>query len=150
VLSAELIDGLVSNNIAPKLITIDDQSNGWRCIVLPMAHQDDLIRDAVTASSMFFYVYFLGGKSPSMNPEQSYQRVIRGLRRRQNLLFQTKLERRGVVVALLVLWTTIMVNGFSDFRIVHKLLDDAWSVHRSEAVIEDNELDRFLGMQVEK
>lgn len=140
---SKLTDPPVSENIAPKLVAVDDQLNGWRCIVLPMAHQDDLVRDAVMSASTFYESFARHGWH-DINPEHTYQGVIRGLRQRQNLLSQTKPERQGVIVTLLLLWATVMVNGFSDFRTIHKLLEGAWSV------VKDGGLDIFLTRQVEK
>ena len=108
------------------------------------------MRDAIISISTFFHEHALQQTQSNSFADACYQRVIRGLRQRQNLLVQNKLERRCVVVALLILWATIAVNGFSDFRVVHRLLEEAWSACNDGHPSNGDELDTFIAMQIAK
>lgn len=137
-----------SSNIACEMVTIDDRHNGWRYIVLPMAVNDDLVCEAVLSASSYHFSVINDGQV--YNPISAYSRVIRSLQQRQNLQCHDLIGKQGVILALLVLLTTVVVNGSSDFPTIFKLLESAVTAAGGEEAIISGELGRFLVRQVRK
>lgn len=138
----------VSRNIAPELVIFDDERNGWRYIVLPLAHQDDLVMDSVLSAAVFHFARNVNNQI--LNPDVVYQRAIRKLRQRQDLTSYDMERKQSLLVALLVLLTTVMVNGYPDFRTVFGLLEAGVSAAGGESIFMSNELGNFVIQQLYK
>ncbi|OCT44675.1 hypothetical protein CLCR_05755 [Cladophialophora carrionii] len=129
----------VSNHIAAELVVIDDHQNGWRYLILPIAHLDELVREAVLSASVFHFCANVAEKV--FDPNIIYGNAIRRLRQRQNLEVYDTSGKQTVLLALLVLLATVIVNGSSDFPTVFNLLEAALTASGGEAAVEQ----RFRG-----
>lgn len=105
------------------MVVVDDKFNGWRHLVLPIAHTDDLVMNAVLAASAFH----LSGMSdqPVADPDKLYARAINELLKRRDLTGYEIRTRQSVILAIVVLLVVVMVNGRSDFPIMFHLLQSA-------------------------
>ncbi|EXJ55454.1 hypothetical protein A1O7_08381 [Cladophialophora yegresii CBS 114405] len=137
-----------SNHIAAELVVIDDHQNGWRYLILPIAHHDELVREAVLSASVFHFCATVEEKV--FDPNIIYNNAIRGLRQRQNLDAYDTSGKQTVLLALLVLLATVIVNGSSDFPTVFNLLEAALTASGGEAAVEAGELGVFLVRQIRK
>lgn len=135
--------------MAPILVLIDDQYNGWRRFVLPLAHTDELIMDAVVSVSTVAFSQHL--PTPGVHPSSlAYQKVIRRLRTRQNLLVQDEFEKQRVLLALLLLLAGTIVNGSCDFRSIFRLIEAYSNAVNDDKIFTKGELGVFLLTQTEK
>lgn len=137
-----------SDNIAPEMVPVDDQRNGWRCLILPLAHTDQLIRDAVLSASAFHFTSTVSAQQ--FAPGAIYHRAIRRLRGRQDLEHYSVAEKQIVVLSLLVFLATVLVSGSSDYRIVLKLLEAAVSAAGGDDILRHGELGQFIVRQIQK
>lgn len=137
----------VSEVIAPKLVVVDGENNGWRQLVLPLTYIDPLLEDAVICAS----VSYLSTKD--FNDAQrhaAYRKVIRGLRQRSTNMDRNTLERQCVILTLLVLLATLLVNGWPDFRLVLASLESFIQANQFEEELAVGDIGNFLVAQVEK
>ncbi|KAL5365319.1 hypothetical protein BJX96DRAFT_181522 [Aspergillus floccosus] len=155
-----------SDHIAGEMIAIDGRHNGWRYLILPMAHTDDLVMDAVLTVSAFHIWARAHGKpsaddisftppgssfdSSNADPEILYGRTIQRLKQRQDLARSNLEARQCIIVAILVLLTSVMVNGGDDFPILFNMLDAATNVLGGEDQLSGSELGDFIMRQVRK
>ncbi|KAJ9604731.1 hypothetical protein H2200_010845 [Cladophialophora chaetospira] len=138
----------VSKKIAPEMVVIDDTHNGWRHLIIPIAHSDELVREAVLSASAFHFSANI--KAQVFDANTIYAKVIRSLRQRQNLDACDMTERQNVLLALLVLLVTVMVNGSSDFPTIFQLLESAVLAVGGEDALTRDELGVFLVRQIRK
>jgi len=127
---------------------VESHDNPWRHLVLPVAHVDDLVMDAVLSASAFHFAKNVD--SNLCNSRSFYSRTIRRLQERQDL---TTLDRNGkhsIMLALVVLLVTVMVNGYSDFPLILKLLEAALIASGGEEELGEDELGQFLKRQIRK
>lgn len=148
------------------MIAIDGQHNGWRHIILPIAHSVALVMNAVLTVSAFHMSLREGRKQ---NPDYSlfvqqqgllsrdgasaeslYERTIRGLKERQDLARSDIDAKQSVIVTILVLLTAVMVNGRTDFPILFAMLDAATKVIGGEGQLAGSDLGDFIIRQVRK
>lgn len=141
------------------MLAIDGPHNGWRYLVLPIAHRDQLVMNAVlTASS--FHMFLRNDKRPSLDdgpftqpnhtsPDHLYELTIQGLKQR-DLAKCNYEEMQSIIATILVLLTAVMVNGRNDFPILFSLLDSATNVIGGEYQLAGNELGDFMLRQVRK
>lgn len=139
---------LVSNRIAPELVVIDDNRNGWRHLILPIAHLDELVREAVLSASAFHFSANV--KEKIFDPNTIYMKAIRRLHQRQNLNVYDTSGKQTILLALLVLLATVIVNGSSDFPVVFNLLESALTASGGEEALTGGELGGFLVKQIRK
>jgi Fungal specific transcription factor domain len=130
------------------MVVIDDHRNGWRHLVVPMAHVDELVRDAVLSTSAFHFSANVNDQL--FNSSAMYQKAIHRLRQRQNLEAHGTTEKQAVVVALLVLLAAVMVNGSTDFHTIFRLLETALCAIGGEEALVKGELGVFLLRQIWK
>ena len=143
-----MLSFLVSNNIATEMVVIDDGRNGWRHIILPVAHLDELVRDAVLSATAFHFSANV--KEQVFDPNVIYARVIRRLHQRQNLDVYDTNGKQHVLLALLVILATVIVNASSDFPTVFNLLESALVASGGEEAVIEGELGVFLVRQIRK
>lgn len=137
-----------SKMIAPEMVPVDDERNGWRHLILPLAHSDQLLKDAVLSASAY---HFSMTVSPQQfAPDAIYHRAIRRLKARQDLQRYTVAEKQAVILTLLVFLTTALVSGSSDYRIVLRLLDAAVKAAGGDQALQGGELGLFIVRQIHK
>ena len=160
-----------SEHIAVEMIAIDGRHNGWRYIVLPMAHADELVMSAVLAVSAFHRdinqnkghaKYCLTGAADSWyppreswvgtipSPQALYDMAIEGLRQRSNLVGSSPEAKQAILVAVLVLLVAAMVTGREDYSTILGMLCSATNVFGGERQLGACELGGFLVRQVRK
>ncbi|KAK5093100.1 hypothetical protein LTR24_004632 [Lithohypha guttulata] len=138
-----------SRKIAPEMAVIDDSTNGWRHIILPVAHVDALVMDAVLSASAFHISATLGANT--CNASRFYTQAITRLQQRQDLTMSNRDRRNSTFLGILVLLVTVMVNGYSDFPLIFKLLESALlAVGGEEQLSNQGELGVFLRRQIRK
>lgn len=139
----------VSEKIASEMVSIDDHNNGWRNLVLPIAQIDTLVMNAVLTASASHILNKALGHSVD-RPCQFYARALRELQERQQLDAYDKQTRYFVVLAIMVLLTAVMVNGWSDFPPLFRLLESAFDAVGGEAEFPQGELPAFISRQIRK
>ncbi|KEY71535.1 hypothetical protein S7711_08915 [Stachybotrys chartarum IBT 7711] len=158
-----------STKIAFEMVTIDDQQNSWRHLVLPFAHTDDLVMSAVLAVSAFHThiinsASFLQDRPPSLEtisigeildtfPSHLHEldhKVIAGLRQQAALSSYDLKSRQSVLITILVLQVGAMVTGRSDFPSIYKMLESAFEALGGEEGLGGGEAADFILSQVYK
>lgn len=130
------------------MAVIDDHDNGWRQLILPVAHSDALVMDAVLSASAFHFAVNVG--SSLCEPMRYYTQAIRTLQQRQDLTIFNHDGRHSIFLALLVLLVTVMINGYSDFPLILKLLESALVAIGGEDQLSIDEIGQFLKRQIRK
>ncbi|KAF9878178.1 hypothetical protein CkaCkLH20_04216 [Colletotrichum karsti] len=153
-----------SEHIASEMVAIDGSHNGWRHIILPMAHSDELVMNAVLAVSAFHrdemkkdgaesqyavQQYHLDAE-PIYSPQALYDLVIDGLRQRSNLPECSNEANQATPVAVLVLLVAAMVTRIEDFSTILGMLHSATDALGGEHQLESSELGSFLVRQLRK
>ncbi|KAI5459481.1 hypothetical protein BGZ63DRAFT_474121 [Mariannaea sp. PMI_226] len=160
-----------SDNIAKEMIAIDGIHNGWRHLVLPLAHADQLVMDAVLAVSAFHlssqearHTHYSSRSSsrgvPSFsfftaqqhysNSQQLYAHAIQGLQKRQKLATCDKQDQHLVLLTILILLVSVMVTGSKDFPILFNMLQSALQAIGGEVELDDGDLSQFIIRQIHK
>ncbi|KAF4913198.1 Acriflavine sensitivity control protein acr-2 [Colletotrichum fructicola] len=161
-----------SEHIAGEMVAIDGSHNGWRYIVLPMAHADELVMNAVLAVSAFHRdgmntdgIRYLEtntnglrhssqqqhiSQEPPHSPQALYNLAIDGLRQRSNLAGCSYEANQAISVAVLVLLVAAMVTGREDYSTILSMLHSATNVLGGEHKLGATELGGFLVRQVRK
>lgn len=134
----------VCEKMAPQLVLIDDQSNGWRCFTLPVAHVDELVMHALISASAF------GFNDQLQRAHVFYEKVLHGLRQRQNFERQGRFAKQCVVLSLLLLLAGVMVHGSPDFRGILRSMEAFLRAADDGSMLTEDELGRFLLRQVQK
>lgn len=159
----------VSKYIASEMLAIDGGTNGWRHIVLPLAHTDELVMKAVLAVSAFHMEAMRGQmethETPlrrsikrtqqdyvefSQSPQALYDDTISGLRRRPNLCDGTSESKQATLVAVLVLLVAAMVTGRDDYATILGMLHSGTDIFGGEDALAATDLGWFLVRQVRK
>lgn len=130
------------------MVTIDDNNNGWRYYVLPLAAADTMIRDAVLAASAFHFSANLS--STRFQAMSLYNKAIATLRARQELTHYGVEDQHAVLLSLLVLMTSSMVHGNADFRVIWNLIEKAVKIFGGELPLSHGDLGLFLVRQIRK
>jgi hypothetical protein len=104
---------LVSETIAPAMVVLDDSSNGYRSLVLPMALEDDLLRRAVGVVA----AQHLSHQRPELRDAAEAGRlgVISRLRRDSLKQSADKVFNKFTWATLIVLLVGETVTGSEDF-----------------------------------
>ncbi|SPJ74463.1 uncharacterized protein FTOL_04194 [Fusarium torulosum] len=132
-----------SQCISTEMVAIDGIHNDWRHLLLPLAQQDELVMDAVlTVSAFHFHINKLANnfkqdttqynsfgttscESYVPDPYQLLGRTLRGLRKRQELVCGDQTTQHSVLISLLLLMTSVLVTGGSDFPVLLRMLESA-------------------------
>ncbi|KAM0229312.1 hypothetical protein ACHAPO_010091 [Fusarium lateritium] len=132
-----------SQCISTEMVAIDGVHNDWRHLLLPLAQQDDLVMNAVlTVSAFHFHINRL--ENSLKQSEQKYlpfgnisydsyvpdphvllSRTLQGLRKRQELNSRDQITQHSVLITLLLLMTSDLVTGGSDFPMLLRMLESA-------------------------
>jgi hypothetical protein len=129
-------------------VAVDDHRNGWRHLVLPIAHNHDILLNSVLAATGFHLESCTDIQL--IDPKRAYLKAIDGLRKSQDLTAFDLQEKQYVVLSLLVLLAATMVNASGDFRLILGLLEAAWQAAGGEAELAQGELGLFLVRQYMK
>ncbi|KAH6981662.1 fungal-specific transcription factor domain-containing protein [Ilyonectria sp. MPI-CAGE-AT-0026] len=139
-----------SNNIAPEMVVVDDANNGWRHLILPMAHTSEVMMSAVLAASAFH----LSGRDASQtiaDPHKLYGQAIQELQRRRDLTGCDRKAKQVVILAIVVLLVAVMINGCSDFPIIFQMLESALDAVGGEGgLLDGSEMAKFSLRQIRK
>ena len=130
------------------MTVLDDTTNGWRRVLLPTAHTDDLVRLAVIAAAALHLQSSTNQDTASST--SAHEQALDRLRARQNLTTQSLPEQQGVLLALLVLLAASMIRGSTDFRLIFSLLDKAIAAVGGEENVCAGELGTFIVRQIRK
>lgn len=142
------------------MMAVDGYHNGWRYIVLPMAHSDELVMTAVLAVSSFHQSANEASvplnRTPSngdlkhLSPQFLYDVTIKGLQQRRNLIRSSYEEKQSTLITILVLLVGAMVTGRDDYPTILDMLQSATSVLGGEDQLGATEIGGFLVRQVRK
>lgn len=130
------------------MVVVDDINNGWRHMVLQMAHRDDLVMNAVLAASAFHF-----SSRRASGPQDAaklYTRAIRELQKKRTIDKYDLETQHSIILAILVLLVALMVNGSSDFPIVFQMLRSALVAIGGDSKLKEGELPQFLLRQIHK
>lgn len=127
---------------------MDDSHNGWRQLILPVAHEDELVMEAVLCASAFHYS--VNFDSQLVNPNKLYMKTISHLRQRQQLDPRDPATMQTTFAALIVLLVTVIVNGYSDFPAIFNIIESALSAIGGEEQLPKDELGIFILRQIRK
>ncbi|OBS29474.1 hypothetical protein FPOA_03411 [Fusarium poae] len=132
-----------SQCISTEMVAIDGVHNDWRHLLLPLAQQDELVMNAVlTVSAFHFHInklensfrqskqqYHAFGNisydSYVPDPHLLLSRTLQGLRKRQELNSRDQITQHSVLITLLLLMTSDLVTGGSDFPMLLRMLESA-------------------------
>ncbi|KAK7219844.1 hypothetical protein V2G26_007847 [Clonostachys chloroleuca] len=144
-----------SMKIAPEMVVIDDDHNGWRHAILPMAQSNEIVMNAVMAAAAYHLAGSIGNETVSqalIDPSQLYESAIQGLQQRQQLTNQDFETQQAVILSIVVLLTAVMVNGCTDFPIMFQMLVSALDAIGGEATFAElgGEVAEFSIRQIRK
>ncbi|KAF4452454.1 hypothetical protein F53441_4734 [Fusarium austroafricanum] len=132
-----------SRCISTEMVAIDGVHNDWRHLLLPLAQQDELVMDAVlTVSSFHFHINNLTNNFKQSqkqysafgnsfhdtyvpDPYQLLGRTLQGLRKRQELICTNQTTQHSVLISLILLMTSVLVTGGSDFPVLLRMMESA-------------------------
>lgn len=112
---------LVSSTIASIMVTFDRGNNGYRNIILPLAHQDELVQRAVCVVSAFH----IGRQDPSLyeTAEAGRTAIIAKLSQSaRNNENSNEVFNLSTLVTLLVLLVGEMVTGSTEFNHLYSMM----------------------------
>ncbi|VUC36251.1 unnamed protein product [Clonostachys rosea] len=144
-----------SMKIAPEMVVIDDNHNGWRHAILPMAQSNEIVMNSVMAAAAYHLAGSIGNDVVSqalIDPSQLYEFAIQGLQQRQQLTHQDFETQQAVILSIVVLLTAVMVNGCTDFPIMFQMLVSALDAIGGEATFAElgGEVAEFSIRQIRK
>ncbi|KAL0929700.1 uncharacterized protein CTRU02_215343 [Colletotrichum truncatum] len=156
------------------MVAIDGDHNGWRRLVLPIAHIDRLVLNAVLSVASFHLTsrqysrkqrLLSGDKcslmtatftsdsksswSTNLQAIHLYNCVITELQRR-DLRGSDNSKRLFILLAILTLLVAVMVTGSDDFPALFRLLESALRIIGGEESLGKDELATFIMRQVRK
>ncbi|KAI3529728.1 hypothetical protein CMEL01_16723 [Colletotrichum melonis] len=131
------------------MVAADGHHNGWRHLVLPIAHMDPLVLKSVLAVSSF-HVTRSRLHNTSVVPMQLYATTIHDLGRRRDLEAHDRSSKIRTLVVILVLLVSAMVTGSDDFPMLFRLLESALATIGGEDSLGHDELSAFIMRQVYK
>lgn len=149
------------------MVAIDGLHNGWRHLVLPIAHTDELVMDAVLAASALHLStddYAASNCLPtqmtrrytSMHLQQHpssdslYARAIKGLLHRKDLAASSALHQSFALLAILIMLVAVMVSGSEDSSILLRMLHSAFEAIGGEDGLGKGALAEFMIRQIHK
>ncbi|PYI16246.1 hypothetical protein BO86DRAFT_127228 [Aspergillus japonicus CBS 114.51] len=139
-----------SEQIAPQMVVIDDQHNGWRGTILPIAHTDELVLNSVLAVASLHLLGTVGSSPGCADPRRLYTQVIRGLQRRSDLGNCDMATKKSVILTILILLLAVMVTGGSDFPILFRMLQSAIDAVGGDGGLDEGEVSAFLLREIRK
>ncbi|KAI1453546.1 fungal-specific transcription factor domain-containing protein [Annulohypoxylon moriforme] len=140
-----------STHIAPEMVIIDDGTNGWRHLVLPLACADELVLYSVLTVAAFHFSEGVESQHIA-DPIKLYSRTINELQKRRDLCESDLDARYRIIITIVVLLLSTIVNGSSDFAILFRMLQSALDVVGGEETlaIGQNAIASFSAKQIRK
>ncbi|KAI1443563.1 hypothetical protein F5Y02DRAFT_419850 [Annulohypoxylon stygium] len=140
-----------STHIAPQMVLVDDCTNGWRHLILPLACSDELVMSSVLTVAAFHYSKRARG-SRIADPVKLYSKTISELQKRRDLCNGDLDAKCRVIVTIVVLLLSTIVSGSSDFVILFRMLQSALDVVGGEELlaVSDNVIAGFSAKQIRK
>ncbi|KAI1088765.1 hypothetical protein F5B19DRAFT_408435 [Rostrohypoxylon terebratum] len=140
-----------STHIAPQMVLVDDCTNGWRHLILPLACSDELVMSSVLTVAAFHSSKRAGGGRIA-DPINLYSQTISELQKRRNLCNGDLDAKCRVIVTIVVLLLSTIVSGSSDFVILFRMLQSALDVVGGEELlaVSDNIIAGFSAKQIRK
>lgn len=135
-----------SEHIAKTMITFDSRQNGYRSLLLPLAHSDTTLRDALVAAS----AHHLAFKCPAFaqKAEQSKARAIQGVVERSRKLGSNKALDLALMATLIVLMVDDMIVGSGDFAQLYRMLGSLLALAGGEDCVNGTDIGDFLLRQI--
>ncbi|KAH7060904.1 hypothetical protein B0J12DRAFT_737189 [Macrophomina phaseolina] len=154
------------------MVTIDGLHNGWRHLVLPITHTDQLVVNAVLAASAFHLS--INDTTKSTNPSRTpatpavfsdtrlckqrhpncttlYAYTIMGPHQRQELGDSIHgMDRHIVLLTILVLLVAVMIAGSDDFPILLRMLQSAFEAIGGEEGLGRGVFAEFMIRQIHR
>ncbi|KAH6691609.1 hypothetical protein F5X68DRAFT_252670 [Plectosphaerella plurivora] len=141
-----------SENIASCMQAIDGQHDGYRHLLLPIAHTSPLVLAPVLATAAFHMSRletvesFSGPRSSS----RLYNQALVELQKYQDFENVDTSTRLQILLAILTLLVNVMVTGSDDFPIIFRLLESALKAMGGEDELGRDELATFIVRQIHK
>lgn len=138
----------VSDNIAPSMVAIDDDLNGYRVLLLQIAKTDDLVMNVVLSAS----AYHLSSKSPNLLQlgHRLQTATIQGLIYRRDLGNNDNVTNHFNILTMLMLLVIEMITGGPDFPTVFAMLKSGLKAMGGESSLGVTSLGKFLIHQTRK
>lgn len=133
------------------MVLVDDCTNGWRHLILPLACSDELVMSSVLTVAAFHYSKRARG-SRIADPVKLYSKTISELQKRRDLCNGDLDAKCRVIVTIVVLLLSTIVSGSSDFVILFRMLQSALDVVGGEELlaVSDNVIAGFSAKQIRK
>lgn len=148
------------------MVAVDGMHNGWRSLVLPFAHHDELVMNAVlTVSSFHISINKESTHRPPLDnlarlskepgfhlpdPNEMYKRVISGLRQQSDFSNCDPSRKHSVMITILVLLVGVLVTGRSDFPMLFRMLESALVASGGEKQLGSGQAVDFIVPQIHK
>ncbi|KAH7356371.1 fungal-specific transcription factor domain-containing protein [Pyrenochaeta sp. MPI-SDFR-AT-0127] len=117
---ARMLFSYFSEAVAPVMVILDDNSNGYRSLILPMAFEDDVLRRAVRVVA----AQHLSRERPELKDEAEAERtaIISSLRRNALGCSADKVFNKFTWATVIVLLVGETVTGSADYRFLVQML----------------------------
>lgn len=122
---------LVANEVAPVMVILDNVSNGYRELLLPMACHDEVLQHAIAAVAS----QHIAGRYPAMRPAAESERAAVISRLRQDSLQPTpdRVFNASTWATLIVLLVGETITGSSEYKyLLHTLMCLAQNISQVE------------------
>jgi hypothetical protein len=122
---------LVANEVAPVMVILDNVSNGYRELLLPMACHDEVLQHAIAAVAS----QHIAGRYPAMQPAAESERaaVISRLRRDSLQPSPDRVFNASTWATLIVLLVGETITGSSEYKyLLHTLMCLAQNISQVE------------------
>jgi hypothetical protein len=131
---------------------IDGQHNGYRHLLLPIAHRSPLVLAPVLATAAFHMARLETADRSSglWSSSRLYGQALAELQVQRDLEKADASTRLHILLALLTLLVSVMVNGSDDFPIIFRLLVSALNAMGGEEALGHDELATFIVRQIHK
>lgn len=131
---------------------IDGQHNGYRHLLLPIAHSSPLVLAPVLATAAFHMSRLETGESRPgpWSASRLYNQALVELKNQQDLEGADASTRLQILLAILTLLVNVMVTGSEDFPIIFRLLKSALAAMGGEDGLGSDELATFIVRQIHK
>ncbi|KAJ4319312.1 hypothetical protein N0V84_006396 [Fusarium piperis] len=131
-----------ANTVAPVMVVLDNFSNGYRDIILPLACQDEVLERAVSVVSAFH----LAQKAPGLRPaaEAGHHAIVTKLRRDSLKLRPEQLFNPYTLATILVLLVGETITGADNYTYLLEMLNCLAQSPESIAALPRSLRDFFL------
>ncbi|KAJ5110810.1 fungal-specific transcription factor domain-containing protein [Penicillium argentinense] len=140
-----------ATEIAPHMVAIDDDSNGYRVLVLPAAEAYGSVLNAVLAASAYHMSHRMESSHRASQQAQSYYtQAINDLRHIPPGSVGNGNEQMLSILTIFVMLISTMITGCSDFPILYKMLTSLFKASSQGKSQDQAYLREFLVIQMRK